>query len=195
MMGKDDRGMRYLVVLGVVLWNEVLQSRIIGLWDNPISQDYGCDIGRKFEFLFVNICFDFVSLEEMDVKENKILRKRVFIEKITDHIFPNCWVSHCVLKGGCSVGGSGGGKKRSTRKNTSSWFGSPCGMVSFLSGISTFTTRRFFGHTKDVVLSVACLIDNYRTAPAWREISIRLWNSLGEYIWKLKLYVHVRYLT
>merc|ERR1712086_895237 len=41
------------------------------------------------------------------------------------------------------------------------------------------TTRRFVGHSKDV-LSVAFSVDNRQIVSASRDTSIKLWNTLGE---------------
>ena len=48
-------------------------------------------------------------------------------------------------------------------------------LVFFLSGV---TTRRFVGHTKDV-LSVAFSADNRQIVSGSRDKSIKLWNTLG----------------
>ena len=44
------------------------------------------------------------------------------------------------------------------------------------------TTRRFVGHTKDV-LSVAFSVDNRQIVSGARDKTIRLWNTLGECKW------------
>ena len=46
------------------------------------------------------------------------------------------------------------------------------------------TTRRFIGHTKDV-LSVAFSVDNRQIVSASRDKTIKLWNTLGECKWTI----------
>ena len=59
--------------------------------------------------------------------------------------------------------------------------------ITFSSGT---TTRRFVGHTKDV-MSVAFSADNRQIVSGSRDHSIKLWNTLGVCKYTIQVCVHV----